>query len=287
MIRTGILLFLLLPGGLCAQAILCEPVKTSPPASPSPFSPPTFSESMLQVGNREKDRIFSDYGNLYNQNNAKNFGLALLGGGVLANTKLDGNFQGWYQEHVRSSSTDDLSKFFKTFGEGGIFIPIMATSAISYRILQERPGLPECPLGEFTDRTMRGYLVGTPALFTFQRVLGGDRPSGGDSNWRPFRRAHGVSGHSFMGAVPFITAAQMTDKPLAKGLFYTLSAFTGWSRVNDDAHYLSQALLGWYLAYLSVRAVSETEGGRALPRGLTIFPVTENNSVGATLIYQY
>ena len=102
----------------------------------------------------------------------------------------------------------------------------------------------------------------------------------GSSHWHPFRRANAVSGHAYIGAIPFITAAQMTDKPVVKGLFYVLSTVCAWSRINDDAHYLSQAVLGWYLAYLSVRAVTKTESRRPLPRGLTIFPLSGAGVVG-------
>jgi membrane-associated phospholipid phosphatase len=247
-----------------------------------------FSEALLQFGKRERDRIFTDYGNLYNQNNVKNYGLALLGAGVMANTKIDGEFQNWYGRHVRSNFTNEFSKVSKTFGEGQFFIPIIATSAVTYRLLQEKHGWSECKVGEFADRTMRGYLVGFPTLLVAQSVLGADRPrDDGGSYWRPFRQDHGVSGHAFMGAIPFMTAAQMAEKPCVKGVFYVLSTFTAWSRVNDDAHYLSQALLGWYLAYLSVRAVSETESRYPLPRGLTIFPVCGDSSVGIGLHYQY
>jgi hypothetical protein len=83
-----------------------------------------------------------------------------------------------------------------------------------------------------------------------------------------------------------MTAAQMSDKPCIKGLFYVLSTFPAWSRVNDDSHYLSQVVLCWYLAYLSVRAVSATEGHGHLPRGLTLFPVCDG-SVGIGLLYQH
>jgi len=269
-------LCLLFPGKMCGQAIW----------ETSTCALPTCSEAFLQFGNRERDRIFTDFSNLYNQNNVKNFGGALLGAGVLANTKMDRNFQNWYGNHVRSDWTNELSKGAKLFGEGHYFVPIMAASAFTYRFVQERRGLSVCPFGEFTDRTLRGYLVGVPALLTFQSVLGAKRPHEG-SYWQPFRDDHGVSGHAFMGAIPFITAAQMTDKPCAKGLFYALSMMTAWSRINDDAHYLSQSLLGWYLAYLSVRAVSATESQRSLPKGLTIFPVGGDGSVGIGFHYQY
>ena len=210
-----------------------------------------------------------------------------MGGAVLANTELDHNFYRWHHNHIRSDTSKEFSKVAKVFGEGQIFIPTMVTSALTYRFAQSKWGFSECYLGEFADRTARGYVVGAPTLIAFQLLLGGDRPMYGDSYWRPFRADHGVSGHAFLGAMPFLTLAEMTDKPYVKGVFYALSGFTAWSRVNDDKHYLSQVLLGWYLAYLSVRAVSQTEANGVLPRGLTFFPVCANNTVGAGLLYQY
>jgi len=225
---------------------------------------------------------------LYNQNNVKNYGLALLGAGIMANTKIDSKFQAWHTKETLSGFSNELSEFSKVFGEGKFFIPAMVASSLTYRFWQEkRGGLPECTFGEFTDRTMRGYLVGAPALLTLQCALGGDRPRAGGSYWKPFQQDHGVSGHAFLGAVPFMTVAQMTDRPLIKGLFYALSVLPAWSRVNDNAHYLSQAALGWYLAYLSVRAVAQTESRRPLPRGLTIFPIGGAGVVGMGLYYQY
>ena len=277
MIRIGILLFLLFPVGLFAQTAPCTEA--------------TFSGAFLQVAHNGNTRISSDFRNLYNKDNAKNWGVALMGTGILANTEMDANFQRWHGRHIRSSFTNDLSWFSKQFGEGQVFMPVMATSAITYRVLQEKQGLPEHTLGEFACRTTRGYLVGAPALLVFQSLLGAGRPRNTElyrpSQWRPFRNDNAVSGHAYVGAVPFITAAQMTDRPGVKGLFYTLSTFTAWSRVNDDAHFLSQAILGWYLAYLSVRSVSQTEESGRLPRGLTIFPTSYDDSVGVGVLYRY
>jgi len=308
MIRIAILLALFFPTGLFAQEMPCpfpaKPFQSSSFSSglrtPSiPRATASFSDTCFRVGNRAADRITSDFRNLYSFDSAKNFGVVLLGAGVLANTQMDQNFQNWYGKHVRSSFTDDMSIVAKQFGEGQYFIPIMATSAITYRFFQQRRGLQEHPLGEFTARTTRGYLVGAPALLAFQSLLGAGRPAFDEqhpscgtnvhhaSRWEPFRFANGVSGHAFIGAVPFITAAQMTDKPVVKGLFYALSTTTAWSRVNDDAHYLSQVILGWYLAYLSVRSVSQTESSSRLPRGLTIFPVAFESSAGLGVHYRF
>jgi hypothetical protein len=37
-----------------------------------------------------------------------------------------------------------------------------------------------------------------------------------------------------------------------------VAGLSAWSRINDDYHFTSQALLGLYLAYESVDAVYET-----------------------------
>ncbi len=59
----------------------------------------------------------------------------------------------------------------------------------------------------------RAYLVGAPAMLLMQNVTGGSRPEEMDhgSKWDPFHDDNGVSGHAFMGAVPFLTLANMYD----------------------------------------------------------------------------
>jgi hypothetical protein len=94
-------------------------------------------------------------------------------------------------------------------------------------------------------------------------LLGASRPAG-DSRWHPFRDVHGVSGHTFVGAVPFLTAAAMVDEPLYKVPLVLGSFLTGWARIHNDNHYFSQAALGWWIAYLSVRSVNQTQRERAV-----------------------
>lgn len=233
-------------------------------------------------------RIGSDLKNMHSRDSLMNFGVALMGGCVSANTKMDRNFDHWYQRRIACGFTNEFSEFTRIFGEGKIFIPIVVTSSIVYRIWQEKNGRTgeRRVAGDFFSRTARGYTVGTPLLLVFQFVTGGNRPSEGASYWKPFQQDHGVSGHAYVGAVPFLTAAEMSDHFALKGLFYTLSIIPAWSRVNDRAHYLSQSFLGWYLAYLSVRAVSATENTKPLVKGLTIFPVAEQDAIGFGFIYR-
>jgi hypothetical protein len=104
-------------------------------------------------------------------------------------------------------------------------------------------------------------------------LLGSGRPDRHDSHWHPFRDVHGISGHTFTGAIPFLTAAAMTDNPWLRGALFLGSFATGWSRIHDDRHYLSQAALGWWVAYLAVRSVDQTQDEqRSLLVAPTVFP---------------
>jgi hypothetical protein len=86
-----------------------------------------------------------------------------------------------------------------------------------------------------------------------------------------------------MGAVPFITAAKMTDRAWLKTGLYACSTLTAWSRIDHDMHYLSQACLGWWMAYLASSAVDKTED---VYEHLTLVPVTTPEMVGIGAIYE-
>ena len=239
------------------QAAVFDPV---PPVSDHASSGASGFGSRLQSRFHVLSyNIRTDHEHYYSWITMRDLLLGVAAGAALANTSLDEDFQDWYQDDLRSSGTDDFTSFWKPFGEGQIFIPAFAGLAVVGGMFEEPPliGL----TGEFGDRVTRSYLVGSPPVVFMQYCLGASRPgeAGVGSAWKPFDDGDAVSGHAFIGAVPFITAAKMTENPWAKSALYICSGFTAWSRVNDDAHYLSQACLGWWMAYLACRAVEETE----------------------------
>ncbi len=192
-----------------------------------------------------------------------NLGVGIGVHAILSNTSLDQDFRNGVQNDVRSGSTDDVAKFFKTFGEGKYFIPLFAVGDVAYRYAQEHGAFRHgsCALGEFASRSVRTYLVGFPVVLAGQYAMGCSRPNdfrSYDSAWNPFADNNAISGHAFMGATPFLVAAQMDDRLWWRATFYALSVMPGLSRINDDAHYLSQVLLGWYVSYLSVRVRKPT-----------------------------
>ena len=98
--------------------------------------------------------------------------------------------------------------------------------------------------------------VGLPVLWTTQRVLGVNRPSSHDGSprWRPFQHANSASGHAFLGAIPWWNLALRVRPGAARAVAGAVGTLTGWSRLNDRKHYLSQVLLGWTIAWNAVDA---------------------------------
>jgi hypothetical protein len=188
--------------------------------------------------------------------------------GIFANTEIDREFQEYYRDDIKSRWTNGASKVLRVPGELIVALPVLFGA---HMILDEKT-----PAGEWADKSLRALLVGGPAGLFIRSLTGAGRPNEGGSQWRPFEDQNGLSGHAFVGAVPFITAARMQDDPYMKALLYTISALPAATRINDDRHYLSQVMLGWYLAYLSSAAVDRKEG----EDDISFFVVpTENNGI--------
>jgi membrane-associated phospholipid phosphatase len=140
--------------------------------------------------------------------------------------------------------------------------------------------------GKWGERAIRGFIVGAPPVTILQQLTGGSRPTETNegSEWQPLQDNNGVSGHAFMGSLPFITAAKMTDDRALKFLFYAGSALTPLSRVNDKAHYPSQVALGWWMAYLAASAIHATDEPDARWR---FFPYSTGEGSGLLAEYRY
>ncbi|MBN2292231.1 MAG: phosphatase PAP2 family protein [Pirellulales bacterium] len=244
---------------------------------------PTFKERFCTMAARGCCDIKCDYRNYYKCRTGRDLLLCVGAAAVMAHTSIDQDFQDWVQDDVRSSGSDNFASFWKTFGEGEIFVPAWAGLALVGSVLDKYPLMETA--GDFGYRTTRSYLVGTPPMLFMQYCLGASRPDEGQgSEWHPFQDSNGVSGHAFCGAVPFITAAQMSENCCMKGCFYFMSTLTAWSRINDDSHYLSQVWMGWWMAYLSCRSVSETEEGKR--SCYSVAPMMAPGTVGMLLEYR-
>lgn len=228
-------------------------------------------------------RLLADYKNFYLSENILGVGVAVAIVAPIANTHADQGFRDWYQRGAgQSSGANNTAKVFKSFGEWQYAVPIYFAFSLSEHIFPDSPTFQT--IGLFGNRSLRALAVGAPAVGILQPGLGSGRPYTGDSHWSPLDYNNGVSGHAFVGAVPFLTAASMTDNYALKALLIAGSFGPAWSRIQSDDHYLSQVLLGWAIAYLAVDAVNLTE---CQSRCLRVVPVNLPQGVGLGVRVEY
>jgi PAP2 superfamily len=225
---------------------------------------------------RSIEAVKTDIGNFYlDRENLTKLGIGIAGAAVFANTGMDRYIHNKYQDDLRSKGTDDVARIFN-ISDTALFLVTVPVYIGAYGagLL-----LHNSTMEEWAQKSLRATVVGGPALVFLATATGADRPTEGNSHWKPFQNFHGVSGHTFIGGIPFITAAKMSENPYQKAIFYGLSTLPGLSRINDDEHYFSQVAMGWFLAYLSCAAVekgNDRQEGRvqvqfaAVPKGIAI-----------------
>jgi hypothetical protein len=220
--------------------------------------------------------VKTDFGNFYwERSNLIKLGIGIAGAAVFANTGMDRYIRNKYQDDLRSNATDDATKPFNISANG--ITLVLAPAYLGAYGAGKWFDIPT--LEEWAQKSFRATVVGAPALLLLAAATGGDRPTEGDSNWGAFNNFHGVSGHAYFTAVPFITAAKMSENPYQKAIFYGLSTLTGISRVNDDKHYFSHVALGWYLAYLSSAVVEKGDDRQERRMHVQLTPVPKGIAI--------
>ncbi len=224
--------------------------------------------------------LVNDQRQFYSRKTLRPLIIGLSASAVLANTRMDQEFADWYQDNVRSNTSDDIAKFAKVFGEHFQMAGIFAVTSIGSRVLNVNPNIQV-----WSDRSLRSLLVGVPPLWLLQRSIGSSRPNDmpPSSNWDFWADDNGASGHAFVGAVPFLVASQLAERPVYKAGWIAASTLTGWSRINDNDHYLSQVVLGWCLAYASTQAIRRSD----YDLGIEIRPQMIGSTPGAGISWDY
>ncbi len=188
---------------------------------------------------------------LYGRRSLLKLGAAVAGAGVLVYSGLDEAATGWHDRRVRSSASDRAARVGYEGGQRPWFLVWAVVAAIDAWV---RSG----PFTRWGRANFEAMCVGLPLLWTVQRGLGADRPDAAEPTpaWQPLRTDHAASGHAYMGAVPWLNAARLSGLRPARPLLVGGSLLSGWSRLNDRKHYLSQIWLGWFLAWQATGAVA-------------------------------
>lgn len=219
----------------------------------------------LFAGQKSKERsirgipiaILRDLHQFYTPGNLKYLFGGVCVAGLLANTNADHETKDWFQRSVRNNDTDQFSKVVKPIGN--IYEPMGIYAGLTLLGSLSRKTSFGTIAFEFGSKSLRTIVVGAPTVGALQYILGASRPTEDGSEWNPFHDSNAVSGHAFVGAVPFLTISGMVKSKYLKFFFFVGSFATGLSRINDDKHYLSQVALGWWIAYLSANSVEKRD----------------------------
>jgi hypothetical protein len=271
-----------LPGAINDQhGYVADGTNNTPPKNN--MDPPSF----LSLQDRPLLlNLLNDERNFYRCGSLEWLAVGLGGSALLANTNLDQEFRQAVHGPAGAGSTNLY--WMTDMGNGEYVIPgLVAIWLLDYGIdsLSSDGGYAGTVwLQEWSGRSMRGMAVGAVPVLALQYLIGSARPgeTSNGSHWTPFQSSHGVSGNAWVCAVPFWTAAQMTDcAPLQVG-FYAMGSLGGIARIHTDAHYLSQVVMGWWLAGLSVSAVNHTELEK---QNWYITPTVDDDGTGIALIH--
>ncbi len=232
-------------------------------------------------------RLWADQLNFYSPESLTLLGGGLIVGGAMANTSIDQQIHSHFQSSVRGATSDDWFETLhgsKELGNGKYTLPVFAAAWAVGELLPDSE-IAEIG-GRWGDRSLRGFLVGAPPLIVLQQFTGGSRPTeiAEGSEWHPLHDNNGISGHSFMGSLPFITAAKMTNNRGLKWIYYAGSTIAPLSRVNDNAHYPSQVALGWWMAYLAASAIQATDNPNSRWQ---FYPYSTSDSSGVIAEFKY
>jgi len=233
---------------------------------------------------RFRDDIAADFRFHYSREPLTRMAIGFAVGGVLANTGADEEIQQMFRNDLKGDLGDDLANFFTDVG--GAAKPIYSFPVyLTAMWLGRGNGNSDTAVARWGANSLRAAIVAMPQVVVLSHVTGGNKPEAGEPGWDPFENDHGVSGHSYFGAVPVITAARLADNSWARFALYATSTLPGLARIYEDKHYFSQSLLGWWLAYLATETVEHTNREQVLET--RVMPIAYADGGGVQITFGF
>jgi membrane-associated phospholipid phosphatase len=177
---------------------------------------------------------------------------AIVLGGLSVLTLLDEPAQRFFQEN-RSSHSDDVAQAFRHFGQPEVFgtvtLGMVGVGLISGNHELTRAG----------GRLAATLLLAGGATAGLKLAIGRSRPNKGLGayEFHPFSGEDAMpSGHT---SIAFALAAALADdihRTWASAGLYTIATGVGWSRMNDDKHWLTDVTAGAIVGITSAKLMN-------------------------------
>lgn len=205
---------------------------------------------------------------------------AAVVGGIAALGAVDQPFEHYLQLH-RSDGADHVAADVRHFGQVEVFGTVPAGMAV-VGIVAHRPALTRASARVAVSLALAGAISTAGKL-----VLGRLRPDEerDADDFKPFSGHDAFpSGHTTMAFALATSLAHEIRRPWATAALFTLAAGTGWSRLNDNRHWLSDVIGGaavgvtsaalvdgrWRIFHLRPPTVLSTPSGAGIGWSLTL-----------------
>jgi membrane-associated phospholipid phosphatase len=204
---------------------------------------------------------------------------------ILADEEED--IQDWVQKN-RNSRSAEVARFAKPLGDGRYWVPALATLyCVGYLS------------GDY--RARRTALLGVESLVvtgifteTIKHICQKHRPRSGDLEnivWDG-PRGSGTnlsfpSGHAAVAfAVATVVASEYGDHAVVPPLMYGAATLCALSRVHDNAHWMSDVVIGSAVGHFTAKAIIGLHGGGS-DWDFTLEPVIRDGLSGLSLTYRF
>lgn len=240
-------------GALAFLLLSCSPLAAQKPDSLSQRPDSTARDTTIAEARREV---------LEKAHVVRWYEAAAAVGGVAALMALDEPVQRFFQHHLRSQTTDDISSVFRQEGEAPYYAGI-SLGVLGVGLIANKPGVRRAG-----TRLVASVALSAAEMYALKVLTGRSRPNEdvGAFSFHPFTSLKDSAGIETRGSMPsghvtaaFAVATSLVDdikSPVVKVLLYTAASGTAFSRLNDNRHWLSDAGMGVVLGVFTAKVVN-------------------------------
>ncbi len=198
---------------------------------------------------------------------------AVFGTGTVFFT-LDQDIFNWVAER-RSDFSNDLSRIFTRAGDGGWLLGFCG-ALYGFGEIMKKPKWRRTAL-----LSLESLAISSVSVASLKFLVGRARPHAweGSQSFHPFSTSHRYtsfpSGHASAAFSVAASIAGESDNQIIDILAYSLASLAALSRVHDEAHWMSDVLVGSALGYFIGRGVVNLHRPEKRRFSLVIYPVKE------------
>lgn len=198
----------------------------------------------------------------------------------------DQEIQDWMQDN-RNNTTDKIAEITKPFGNGMYTLPPLGAFYLyGYFLKDDRAR--KVSLLSLESFVISGIFT-QAVKFLGQRHRPGSGASQNTWDGPGFSNSNlsFPSGHSSSAfAIGTVIASEYKDNLLIPPLSYGISTLTALSRVNDNAHWVSDVFLGSAIGYFTAKAIVALHRNNKNKK-LTFLPISNGKKSLALMVYKF